>query len=104
MSLNCRRSHLKRNWKLVEDIIVNTRWAYKDDKGKNAKSLPDYIQIDLELEDGKLTMNLIKSSVKSPLIMTQFEGRRSVWKPSDDEVSILNKKIELLNRITEFEM
>ena len=84
---------------------MNTRWTYKDDKGKNAKSLPDHIQIDLELEGGKLTMNLIKSSVKSsPLIMTQFEGRRSVWKPSDDEVRILNEKIELLTRITEFKM
>lgn len=24
--------------------------------------------------------------------MTQFEGSRSVWEPSDDEVRILNKK------------
>ena len=54
-------------------------------------SLPDYIQINLKLESGKETLNLIQQSMESiklPLVVTQLEGQRSVWKPSEDQVRV----------------
>lgn len=75
---------------ILKIIVVTTRWTHNDNK---TKTLPDFIQFDLELESGKITLNLTKQSadsIKLPLIMTQLEFQRSVWKPSKNEVSILD--------------
>ena len=65
-------------------------------KNSNTKSLPDFIQLDIEFESDKVTLNLIKrslASLKTPSIITQFEGQRSVWKPSDEEVSVSDREL-----------
>ena len=70
-------------------IPARTRWTYKDNSNHNTRSLPDSIQFDLELEEGKVTLNLNKQperSMKTPLIMTKLD-ERSIWKPSEEEVS-----------------
>ena len=68
-------------------IAVNTRWIYNDNKNSNTKSLPDSIQMDIDLETGKITLNLTRHETNSPLIMTQLEGQREFWKPPEDEVN-----------------
>ena len=76
--------------KMLKIIAVKAKWTYENNKSSNAKSLPVFIKIDLEFESDKICLNLIKQSkrsIRSPLVMTQFEGQRSVLKPEDDEVS-----------------
>lgn len=69
---------------------VNTQWSYTNNKNSKTELLPDSIQFDLELERGRITLNLMKQSsesLKTLNIISQFQGQRSVWQPSEDEVS-----------------
>ena len=73
----------------LKSIAVKTRWIYNN-KNNKAKSLPDIIEFDLELESGKITLNLLKQSTgltKPPLIIAESEGQSSLWKQPEDEVS-----------------
>ena len=66
----------------MDIVAVKPRWIYNDNK-HNPNSLPDSIEFDLELESGKITLNLIKQSTESiepPLIITDLKGQSSSFK------------------------
>lgn len=83
-------------------IAVKPRWLYNEDsKDSNTASLPDSIELDLELQSGKITLNLIKQSrnpIKPPLIITESEGQSSIWRQSE-QVSWTNMEIRCGNNL-----
>lgn len=71
---------------------MRTRRTYEAVEQNNGRSidLPSSIQIDIDIDGAKIALNLIKQLnkfVEKPLILTQFEGHRSTWSPSEGEVS-----------------
>ena len=76
----------------MKTIAVKPRWIYNKNNNNgnsSARSLPDFIEFDIELESGKITLNLEQSteSIKPPMIITESEGQSSIWKQPKDEVS-----------------
>lgn len=74
---------------MLNIIAVKPRWVYNNNNADNSKtrSLPDFIEFDLQLGSGKITLNLTKQSAESagPLLtITQSVGQSSIWKHREE--------------------